>query len=219
MEVDFNVLKGDIDTAEVLRNTAKSDRERCYRGTYIRGGDIIHTRYAFKKKLQARIERCDRGLWSDPLHSNPEGNLLVYRYQSPRLATLSTNSQSVFATKTFRSVTLQHSPVDLITFLPFSLILIFSLPNDSFHRPPRSFLCPILYYFCHDLRFLENWILHIYMYIYIYLYIFFFFNLLYIRYSKTIIQKCDWSVLRKKKRPSFSKITDGISALCSFRCS
>jgi len=156
-----------------LRNTAKSDRERCYRDTYIRGGDIIHTRYAFKKKPQARVERCDRGLLSDPLHSNPEGNLLVYWYQSPRLATLSTNSQSVFATKTLRSVILQHSPVDLITFLPFLLILTFSLPNDSFYRPPRSFLCSILYYFLS--RFATFRKLNI-AYICIYIYIYFFFQ-------------------------------------------
>lgn len=59
-----------------LENTTKSDRGRCYRDTYIRGGDIIHTRCAFIKKPQARVERCDRGLQSDPLHSNPRGNLL-----------------------------------------------------------------------------------------------------------------------------------------------
>lgn len=70
------------------------------------------------------------------------------RYQSPRLATLSTNSQSVFATKTLRSVTLQHSPYwpyYVSSFLAGSYLSFAS--NDSFFRSPRSFLRPTLYYF------------------------------------------------------------------------
>jgi hypothetical protein len=56
-DVDFNVLKGDIDTPQRLKqcsreNTVKSDRGRYYCDTYIRDGDIIHRR-AFIKKLRA----------------------------------------------------------------------------------------------------------------------------------------------------------------------
>lgn len=95
MQVDFNVLKGDIDIAEVETRLSReydeiwSERYHC--DTYVRI-DIIHTRYTFIKKVRARVERCDR---MDARAILPMATRGKGRYPSSRLATLS-NSQPIF---------------------------------------------------------------------------------------------------------------------------
>lgn len=155
MEVDFNVLKGDIDTAEVETVSSREYgeiwyRRWCYRDTYIRGGDIIHTRYAFIKKPRARVERCDRGLRSDPLHSNPRGNLL------PGLPVSESAISDPFYQLTARIRYEDPSLRDSSTFSVLALLRFFlsrrflpllCLNDSSFLRPPRSFLRSTLDYF------------------------------------------------------------------------
>lgn len=144
-----------------LENTAKSDRERCYRDTNIWGGDIIHTRYAFIKKPQARVERCDRGLRSDPLHSNPRGNLLPglpvsesaisdpfyqlaarIRYEDPSL-----RDSSTFSVLALLRFFLSHR------FLPLLCLMILSIAHRelSFVRTLYYFFAMILPFSFYDL--------------------------------------------------------------------
>lgn len=145
MQVDFNVLKGDIDIAEVETMLSREYDEiwsRAISLRYVCSNRWYYSYAIYIYKEGTGQEGCDR---MDARAILPMATRGKGQYPSPRLATLS-NSQP--STKTFsRSVTLQHAPYYLS-----SLLADFcapSLPNDFSFRffAEKSRLCSTLYYF------------------------------------------------------------------------
>lgn len=125
MQVDFNVLKGDIAEVEAVLSREYSEIwSRMISSRYVYPGQRYYS-YAvcvYKEAIQARVERCDRVDAGAILPMATRGR---GRYPSLRLATLSNSQPSIFPLRR-PSCSLRDSST--FSVLPFLITFPFYLP-------------------------------------------------------------------------------------------